>query len=637
MTHAGLEIGAVVAGRYEVETVVASGGFATVYVARHLGLRCSVALKVLKPEISGNPKIRKRFLREARVVTALAHPNIVIHHDLGEEPDGRLFLAMEYIDGRSLSNAAREAPLSPARALRVLEQIAHALDFAHARGVLHRDLKPSNVMLVEWAGDPDHAKLIDFGILKHFDELRRIDDGLTTTLTEPRGVIGTPEYMAPEQIRGQPLGPATDQYGLAVVAYELLAGRRPFRAATRVETISAQLRDTPPTIARLACGVAPPPGLDSVLGRALAKAPAARFASCHTFVEALREVLEPVLHVEAPPSFEDVVEEVEEVDAPTVTGQGRRTVEVVARPERVPRRGVSIEARPTAPSLPRQDDEAVVPRRTAPALRRQAAEDPEPPERVRDEPLTPAPGTGIHPRRRLPWTLAAMAGILGVAALVWAVSGPGRSGAQLPPREEPQAGGAVAQRPVSEVEPPEVVNVEATARVEAGAADRVEPAPGSLHAPPAEEAPAAPEAARTPPDTAAPGELVLREPSLRAAEPVDETVRGRRDPAEAPPVMPDASVAARRIAPTRAKVEQDAPKTGTLSVAVRPVGRIWIDGHQVGEGLVQAVRVPAGTRRVRVANAALGLERTVPVVVPPGGRRKLLVDLEKGTSSVRDD
>ena len=539
MSRAALEIGAVIAGRYEVESAIASGGFATVFVARHLTLRCPVALKVLKPGLNDNPKVRKRFLREARVVTALRHPNIVVHHDLGEEPDGLLYLAMEYLDGRSLSEVARAAPLDPGRALRVLSQIASALEMAHANGVLHRDLKPANVMIVQFGGDPDHVKLIDFGILKHFEPERRVDDGLTTTLTEVRGIIGTPQYMAPEQIRGRPLDARADQYALAVVAYELLVGRRPFQGASKVETLTAQLRDPMPRVTTLACGLAAPDGLDAVLRRALAKEPSERFESCTALVEALGEACAAVTDATIePPSLpsslglvplEEVTES--ELDARSVGRTAGATTPI---------------ARPRMTAAPRA--------RATPTLA-----------------VTPRAG------RRLALVLAGALVPLAAAAGLWVLRAEGTT--------PPVAASAVVG---SALGAPRLVPVR----------------PAPLLRPP----------------------LAVAHGDRRG---IDETLPVRKA-APAPPVAAPAPSTA------RAAKEEPAAPDATISIAVRPVGRITLDGRYLGDGMVNALPVRSGKRHVRATNAALGLEHGGTVSIRPGQHRRILIDLNEGALQIRD-
>ncbi|GMV39942.1 MAG: hypothetical protein AMXMBFR64_16580 [Myxococcales bacterium] len=609
MSHPVLEMGSVLAGRYEIETVLASGGFATVYVARHLGLRCPVALKVLKPDLSDNPKIRKRFLREARVVTALRHPGIVVHHDLGEEEDGRMYLAMELLDGRSLARVLREGVVAPGRAVHLLRQIAAALDFSHESGVLHRDLKPSNIMTLRYAGDPDHVKLIDFGVLKFLETVQRVDDGLTTNLTEPKAVIGTPEYMAPEQIRGQPLDARTDQYALGLVAWELLAGHRPFRAATRVEVLSAQLRDPPPPLV-LACGLPVPPALEDVLRRVLAKAPERRFPSCGAFVTALEGACSPLVEGDLPalpPSLPGLLVDDTAPDAPTRPSVDRLTLEAVARrhtPVRLERggRGRAGDGWP-----------AVEPPERAPA-------------RLPDQATVPGGvavvAAGGAPRRRWLWAVAGgLACALAVAG--WVV---------MPRERQGDAErGAVGATPVGHgTAPEEVAAVEVAPAAEAvEAVEEEEPAAEKLA--PADHGPG--------PLPGAPERLGAPEgPPLRAARPPAH--RGSDDGAQARVRLPLEEA----IAPRAPEVEVDAPalpvlprtdearpqEMATLSVAVRPTGRVWIDGRRVGDGLVTNQRVKAGRRSVRVANDALGASKTVPVVLGAGASRKLLVDLETG-------
>ncbi|NUN16440.1 MAG: serine/threonine protein kinase, partial [Myxococcales bacterium] len=232
---------------------------------------------------------QKRFLREARVVAALRHPNIVSVLDLGNLEDGTLFLAMEYVDGMPLNRLLSTGPMPVDRALHILEQVANALNCAHTHGVLHRDLKPANVMVVPIPGDSYHAKLIDFGILKHFSVGRNaIHDGVSEVVTSPAAVVGTPDYMAPEQILQHKLDGRADIYALGVMAYEMLVGKRPFAADNYGDLMLQQLHAKPAPILALRDGTSPSSAFETALLRALAKDPSQRPASAPEYIELLR-------------------------------------------------------------------------------------------------------------------------------------------------------------------------------------------------------------------------------------------------------------------------------------------------------------------------------------------------------------
>jgi ABC-type branched-subunit amino acid transport system substrate-binding protein/DNA-binding beta-propeller fold protein YncE len=234
-----------------------------VYRAFDVSLERPVALKLIAPELAGDERFRRRFLREPKLAAALDHPNVIPIYEAGE-CDGQLYLAMRFVEGHDLR---AELPVSPDRALDVLAQVAGALDAAHRRGLVHRDVKPANILL-----DADgHAYLTDFGVSKR----------ASGDTTEP-GLVGTLDYLAPEQIRGEPVDGRSDQFALACVLFECLSGAPPFRRATEGEALWAHLHDDPPPLR---------PALDPVLGRALAKDKDDRYATCGEMVAAARAAL----------------------------------------------------------------------------------------------------------------------------------------------------------------------------------------------------------------------------------------------------------------------------------------------------------------------------------------------------------
>src|SRR5579884_2971981 len=229
-------------GPYELEAELGRGGMARVFRARQASLNRTVALKILSPELGLDPDFAARFRHEALIAAALEHPNIVPIYDIGES-NGQPFLAMRHVRGRSLAEAlAQDGPFPLDRALRILGQIASALDFAHAQGVVHRDLKPGNILL-----EPnDHANLVDFGIA-------RAGDG--TQLTRVGQIAGTPRYMAPEQIQGATADARSDLYALGILAYELLTGRVPFSADSDVAVLHQHVYEQPVPIRTLRADV----------------------------------------------------------------------------------------------------------------------------------------------------------------------------------------------------------------------------------------------------------------------------------------------------------------------------------------------------------------------------------------------
>ena len=266
-------VGREVAGRYRVLAKLGEGGMGAVYRGEQLSLKRKVAIKVLRPELSRDPGLVRRFNAEAELAARLSHPNTVNIYDFGQDADGALFIAMEFLEGRSLRDVmTHEGPLPPARAVVVAQQIAASLADAHAHGIVHRDLKPDNVMLTERGKDRDVVRVLDFGIAK----LRDDDRQTVNAMTRAGDLIGTPQYMAPEQIRGEQVDGRTDVYALGAMLYEMVTGRLPFEGPTVMAILSRHLTDTPepPMARRPDLGL--PPALDHLIMAALAKDPAHR-------------------------------------------------------------------------------------------------------------------------------------------------------------------------------------------------------------------------------------------------------------------------------------------------------------------------------------------------------------------------
>jgi YVTN family beta-propeller protein len=263
-----MRLGTQIAG-YRLEELVGRGGMGVVYRAHDLALERSVALKLLAPELAQDERFRERFLVESRLAASLDHPNVVPIHDAGEV-EGQLYLAMRYVEGSDLRTLlAEEGRLEARRAIAIASQVAEALDAAHARRLVHRDVKPSNVLL----DAREHAYLADFGLTRRLaDQAPGFEAGLS---------LGTPAYVAPEQIEGKPLDGRTDQYSLACMLHECLVGEPPFPRGSKAAVLFAHLEEKPPA----------PPGLEDVMARALAKAPDDRYATCVEFVADARRAL----------------------------------------------------------------------------------------------------------------------------------------------------------------------------------------------------------------------------------------------------------------------------------------------------------------------------------------------------------
>src|SRR5215218_6144577 len=277
-------------GRYEIVALVGRGGMAAVYRAHDTALRRDIALKVLYPQFGGDAALVERFQREAVLAANLDHPNILPIYDVGET-NGLVYIAMRLLSGRSFADMLRlRGALPPSELVPIVEQIASALDYAHARQIVHRDIKPANILIEglgtgDWglgAGSPNpqspspipHAVLTDFGIAKSLDPLA---SGLTMT-----GVlIGTPEYMAPEQITGgSQVDGRADIYALGVLVYRALTGRRPFEGGTQ-EVLMGHLQGTPADPSSIDPRL--PPAVGAALRKALARDPGQRYSSASEF------------------------------------------------------------------------------------------------------------------------------------------------------------------------------------------------------------------------------------------------------------------------------------------------------------------------------------------------------------------
>jgi len=270
-------------GQYLLGERLGAGGMGEVFRAEHRLLRRPVAIKLITPEQAGSPDAIARFEREAQATAQLTHPNTVQVFDYGRADDGTFYCVMEYLPGRTLEQVVRdEGPMSPRRAIALLEQVCGALSEAHNAGLVHRDIKPSNVMLTERGGVRDVAKLLDFGLVVS----RAASDG---RVTEAGMFVGTPEYMSPEQCAGVDgdIGPASDIYALGAVAYFLLSGSSPFAGRSATQMLAAHFYETPPPPSARHAGV--PGVLDALVLRALEKRGSDRFATATDFATALRE------------------------------------------------------------------------------------------------------------------------------------------------------------------------------------------------------------------------------------------------------------------------------------------------------------------------------------------------------------
>jgi serine/threonine protein kinase len=268
-----LPAGSMFAG-YRIEGLLGRGGMGVVYCASDLGLERRVALKLLSAELSRNAGFRRRFQAESKVAASLEHPNVIPIFAAGEH-ESVLYLAMRYVEGEDLREAiAEQGRLQPDRAVHILAQVASALDAAHAKGLVHRDVKPANVMLA--AGD--HVYLTDFGLTK-----RLLADSEETVTDQ---LLGTLDYVAPEQIRAAELGPYTDVYALGCVFFQMLCGHAPFAGLEREAKLWAHVSEAPPAL-----GPDVSPQLDRIVTKAMAKDPGERFSSAGELAESAVEAL----------------------------------------------------------------------------------------------------------------------------------------------------------------------------------------------------------------------------------------------------------------------------------------------------------------------------------------------------------
>jgi serine/threonine protein kinase len=258
-------------GPYQIVSVLGAGGMGEVHRARDSRLGRTVAIKILPAYLSGDPELKRRFEREARAVAALNHPHICTLHDVGEQ-DGVPFLVMEYLEGETLAERLKKGPLGQEHALRYAIEIAGAVDKAHRHGVIHRDLKPSNIMLTKQG-----AKVLDFGLAKLAKNAATQAPAAAGDLTEKGMLLGTVQYMAPEQLEGKEADARTDVFALGAVIYEMVTGRRAFTGASQASLIGSILKDVPPGISSLVPAI--PTVLDHIVARCLAKDPDARWQS----------------------------------------------------------------------------------------------------------------------------------------------------------------------------------------------------------------------------------------------------------------------------------------------------------------------------------------------------------------------
>ena len=290
-------------GHYRITAELGAGGMGEVYLAEDARLGRRAAVKFLPVDVAAAAGPRRRFLAEARAASALSHPHVCVVYDVGETDDGRLFIAMEFVDGRPLDAVVRDGPLEVPRAVEIAAQVADALDAAHARGVVHRDVKPANIRLT----DRGQVKVLDFGIAKRVPRPKTAgggdgDGGNDTTADlghTPTGEpVGTPAYMSPEQALGRAVDHRTDIFSAGVVLYELVTGRRPFTGSGFAEIVDRIVHAQPPALGRLNYDV--PAEFERITLKCLQKQPDRRYQSARELLVDLRNLAMALEHAAVP-------------------------------------------------------------------------------------------------------------------------------------------------------------------------------------------------------------------------------------------------------------------------------------------------------------------------------------------------
>ena len=318
-------LGRTIAGKYRIEALVGKGGFGAVYRATHHPLGRTVAVKIgLHPR---RDDLLARFVREAQVQAHLRHPACVMLLDFGEEPDGIFYMVQEYVDGRTLADVLQsDGPLPPPRALAITRAVLGVLHEAHRLGIVHRDIKPANVMLTRGLDNAEEIRVLDFGIAKVL--AGDLEDGLDGGLTHTGATLGTPAFMAPEQIRQGVISPTTDIYAVGAMLYRLCAGRGPFSSSVPFDILRMHL-DTPPPPLPF-----PAPALNALIGRAMEKEPIDRFPSARAMIEAIASIEGSA----APPPRPVSLAPIAAPDGDTTSANGERSAasQLESRPRRRP-------------------------------------------------------------------------------------------------------------------------------------------------------------------------------------------------------------------------------------------------------------------------------------------------------------
>jgi serine/threonine-protein kinase len=324
-------VGTTLAGKYRIDARLNEGGMGTVYRGCHILMDKTVAIKVLRPSLAADEKIVARFSREARAASRITHPNAISVTDFGEDERGHVFLVMEFLSGKTLKQLIRdEGPLPLARVVDITRQVGDALNAAHEQGVVHRDLKSDNIMLLDTMTG-DHAKVLDFGIAK----INEPDGVVDTNLTAPNLVIGTPQYMSPEQCsQNAEIDARSDIYSLGVILYEMLVGHVPFSGDSPTMVMMKHLQEPVPSVLEERSDL--PASVARVVARAMAKVPDNRYQNVAELIEDLTLAAGMTIHRLAPVGVTSTAETPVRTDAPDEVTMVRAREEPPPVPRRAP-------------------------------------------------------------------------------------------------------------------------------------------------------------------------------------------------------------------------------------------------------------------------------------------------------------
>ena len=324
-------IGTTLAGKYRIDARLSEGGMGTVYRGTHVLMDKTVAIKVLRASLAADEKIVARFSREARAASRISHPNALSVTDFGEDESGHVFLVMEFLSGKTLKQVLREEGGLPLpRVVDITRQIGDALNAAHSQGVVHRDLKSDNIMLLDTMIG-DYAKVLDFGIAKINEPEGAVDTGLTA----PNLVIGTPQYMSPEQCSQEAeIDSRSDIYSLGVILYEMLVGHVPFSGESPTMVMMKHLQEPVPSVLEERTDV--PPAVGRVVARAMAKLPGNRYQNVAELIEDLTIAAGMTVNRAASPSVTSTSGSLPVSDEPDEVTVVRMREEVTTNPRRAP-------------------------------------------------------------------------------------------------------------------------------------------------------------------------------------------------------------------------------------------------------------------------------------------------------------